>query len=157
MINLHRDSSLAYTRRGAKFANWVDDDDKLYNPGYRTSKDIRGHVYQIENGSPNIIDTFEFHYAYDGQDSYFRPKKMKNGTIKIVEERCGGYNNMMNVFSDKKYGYCSVYREPEVVRNRLFWLPGDIDMAKATKIAVEYYLNKKHQVCMEELLRKGDN
>lgn len=157
MIDLRPNDPFSFTRRGTKFKNWIDDEDRPYNPGYRTSRDVHGYVYQIKNGSPVIVDTFEFHYVFDRQDSYFRPKKMKNGTIKIVQERCGGYNNMMHVFSDNEYGTTSVYREPGVVRNRLFWLPGELDMDKATKIAVEYYLDKTHQVCMEELLHKGDN
>lgn len=156
MINLHLDDSFSLTRRGAKFKNWISDNDKPYNPGYRTSKDIHGYVYQIKNESPIIVDTFEFHYAFDRQDSYFRPKKMKNGTIKIVKERFGGYNNMMYVFSDNEYGTTSVYRDPGVVRNRQFWLPGNLDMAKATKIAEEYYANKKHQVTMAEILHTED-
>ena len=155
MINLHLNDSFSHTQRGLKFKNWVTDKDRPYNPGYRTSKDVHGHVYQIKNGSPIIIDTFEFNYAYDNKDSYFRPKKMKNGTIKIVKERFSGYNNMMNVFSDEVYGTTSVYREPGVVRNRQFWLPGDLDMVKATKIAEEYYSDKSHQMTIGEV--KGDN
>lgn len=157
MINLRLDDPYSFTRRGTRFPNWITDKDKPYNPGYHTSKDVHGHVYQIKNGSPIIVDTFEFHYAFDRQDSYFCPKKMKNGTIKIVEERCGGYNHMMDVFSDKVYGTTSVYREPGVIRDRKFWLPGALDMAKATKIAEDYYSNKKHQVSMEEILHKEDN
>lgn len=153
MINLHlNDPYMCAVSRGTRFKNWPSESVRQYNNTYTTSKDVHGHVYQIKEKAPVICDTFEFDYAFDKKDSYNRPKTMKNGEIKIVKVQYNGYNHMMYVYSDNVYGYTSVYRDPGVVRNRLFWLPGDLDMAKATKIAEEYYSNKKHQVTMDEIL-----
>lgn len=145
MIDLHIDEAYSIASRGTKFKNWLSEKDRPYNDTHITSRDVHGHVYQIKNGSPTIVDTFEFDFAFNRVDSWNILIHSKDGTTKIVEMRSGGYNHMMDVYSDTQRGTTCVHQLPEVVRNRLFWLPGDLDMDKATKIAEKYYANKKRQ------------
>ena len=95
-------------------------------------------VYVINSKAPVIDWVFEFNHIEPNKEYKNYPK------------------DMIRVYNTEKYaGYVLVYKYEGKIKRRKFWLT-EYDMDKATRMAEEYFKNKKHQTTLEELLNEKE-